>query len=73
MAQGDEVAGFFRRQNAGDLGGGEHVAFGHPACLQKREGFAFHGDVSAGPGFADGLVLLRDIHHLNLVCIINVR
>ena len=53
----------FRGLDAGDAGGGEHVALGNLVAFDEREGRRQQYDLAAGGGDAELFRLPGDIHH----------
>ncbi len=66
MAQGDEVAGFFRGHDGGNAGHAQHVALFGAAALHQGQGGGLHGDAALGHGNAGGAGFGTNVHHMGL-------
>ena len=72
VAQGDEVAGFFCRHDAGQAGHAQHIAFFGVAMGNQLEGAGQHLYAALGHGHAVGVGLLRHVDHVGLAMGIKV-
>ena len=72
MAQGDEVARFLRRLNAGDAGNTQDVALLSGAALNQSQGRRQHHNAPRGYTDASGVGFVGHIDHVGLAMRIKV-
>jgi len=73
VAQGNEVAGLFRRLDAGDARDAQHIALFGVARLDERQRGGLHLDAAAGHGSAVGGGLGSHVDHVGLALGVEMR
>ena len=73
MAERDQLVGLLGGHDAGDAGGGQHVALLGLALLDQRQRRRRHGDEAFGARGALGGGLVGDVDHARLALVVEVR